>query len=370
MRRVLPEGDELGPFKVVHVDVPAVGLKGVLVVDNVAAGPAIGGLRISPTVDAVEVARLARAMTLKSAIAALPHGGAKSAILADPHLPRERKEQLVRAFARALASECDYIFGPDMGSDETAMAWVKDEIGRATGLPRALGGIPLDEVGATGWGLRHAAEVAAGFCGLKLTSARVAVQGFGAVGRHAARFLTERGAVVVAAADSSATVYDPRGLEVARLIEYKAAGGRFADWRGGEVLPPQAVLEVECDVLIPAAQPDVIHPDNAERVKARLVLEGANIPVTEAAEQALHARGVLCVPDIVANAGGVICAALEYRGATQATAFAAIEERLRAATEWTLKTAREVGITPRAAALQLARRNLDEAMASRRFGLF
>jgi len=153
MADVFRFGDSLGPAKVIHVFEPALGLKGILVVDNVARGPSIGGLRMAPDVSAEECFRLARAMTLKNAAAGLAHGGGKSVLYGDPRMPLERKQQLIRAFAHALRNEHDYIFGPDMGTDEICMAWVKDEIGRAVGLPAALGGIPLDEVGATGWGL-------------------------------------------------------------------------------------------------------------------------------------------------------------------------------------------------------------------------
>jgi glutamate dehydrogenase (NAD(P)+) len=153
--------DELGPAKIIHVHEPALGLTAILVVDNVACGPSIGGLRMAPDVSAAECFRLARAMTLKNAAAGLPHGGGKSVLYGDPRMPRDRKERLIRAFAHALRNEHDYIFGPDMGTDETCMAWVRDEIGRAVGLPAVLGGIPLDELGATAWGIRHAAEVGA-----------------------------------------------------------------------------------------------------------------------------------------------------------------------------------------------------------------
>ena len=203
--------DDLGPAKVIHVYEPALALKAVLVVDNVACGPSIGGLRMAPDVSTEECARLARAMTLKNAAAGLAHGGGKSVLWGDPRTPRERKERLIRAFAHALRNEEDYIFGPDMGTDESCMAWVKDEIGRAVGLPAVLGGIPLDEMGATGWGIRHAAEVAAPYCGFDLSGARVVIQGFGAVGKHSARFLAERGAILVAASDSQGAIHRSEG---------------------------------------------------------------------------------------------------------------------------------------------------------------
>ena len=145
--------DQLGPQKIVHIYEPRIGLKAIVVVDNTAAGPAIGGTRMAPDVSVEECFRLARAMTFKNAAAGLPHGGAKSVIFGDPLMPADQKERHVRAFAAAIRNIHEYIPGPDMGTNEVAMAWVKDEIGRSVGLPRELGGIPLDEIGATGFGL-------------------------------------------------------------------------------------------------------------------------------------------------------------------------------------------------------------------------
>src|SRR6516225_10331210 len=141
--------DELGPFKLVHIYRPSIGLKEVVAIDNIACGPAIGGVRMAPDVNTEEAFRLARAMTFKNAAAGLPHGG-KSVIFADPKMSLRDKERLIRAFAAAIGNLAEYIPGPDMGTDELAMGWIKDEIGRAVGLPREIGGIPLDEIGATG----------------------------------------------------------------------------------------------------------------------------------------------------------------------------------------------------------------------------
>ncbi len=360
-------GDDLGPARVIHVHEPGLGLEAVLVVDNVARGPSIGGLRMAPDVSTEECFRLARAMTMKNAAAGLAHGGGKSVLRADPRAPRERREQLIRAFAHALRNERDYIFGPDMGTDETAMAWIADEIGRAVGLPAALGGIPLDEIGATGWGLAHAAEVAARHLGLALDGARVAIQGFGAVGRHAARFLAARGAILVAASDSQGAIVDERGIDVAALIQMKGEGRPVGDHAPGRRVERDGVLDVACDIWIPAARPDVVREDNVGRLRTKLVLQGANIPFTAGAEQALHERGVLVVPDFIANAGGVICAAMEYAGATQAAAFQAIEEKIRANTEAVLDAALRQRILPREAARSLAAERVRAAMATRRF---
>ena len=360
-------GDDLGPVKVIHVRERALGLDATLVVDNVACGPAIGGLRMAADVSTDECVRLARAMTLKNAAAGLPHGGGKSVLRGDPRMPRERKELLIRAFAHALRNEHDYIFGPDMGTDETCMAWVHDEIGRAVGRPAAVGGIPLDEIGATGWGLLHAAEAAARHLEIDLAGARVAVQGFGAVGRHAARFLATRGARLVGASDSGGTIVDERGIDVAALVRLKGDGRSVGEHPEGRRLPRDDIVGVACDIFIPAARPDVVHAGNVDRLQAKLVLQGANIPFTADAEKVLHERGVTVVPDFVANAGGVICAAMEYARATQAAAFAAIAEKIGANTEAVLAAAKRRGIPPREAALELAADRVRAAMATRRF---
>lgn len=362
--------DSMGPLKIVHVHEASLGLRAILVVDNVAMGPSIGGMRMAPDVSVQECARLARAMTLKNAAAGLPHGGGKSVLFGDPRMPKSDKETLVRAFASALRNTGEYIFGPDMGTDEECMAWVRDEIGRAVGLPRELGGIPLDEIGATGFGIAQATDVAMEHCDFELDGARVAVQGFGAVGMHAARFLTERGAVVVAAADSRGAVHDPHGLEVSKLIELKAHGDSVAAYPGARMLGRDDIIEVECEIWIPAARPDVVREDNADRLKAKLVVQGANIPITAGAERMLAERGIVNIPDFIANAGGVICAAVEYRGGGEATALATIEEKLRTNTALVLRQAKEDQALPRDAALHLAKTRVDKAMSFRRFSSF
>jgi glutamate dehydrogenase/leucine dehydrogenase len=359
--------DEFGPARIIHIHRPAVGLRAVAVVDNTACGPAIGGVRMAPDVSTQECVRLARAMTWKNAAAGLPHGGGKSVVFGDPKMPSPRKEQVVRAFAGAIRDIADYIPGPDMGTDELCMGWVKDETGRACGLPGAVGGIPLDEIGATGYGLAACVDVACAFIGLELKGARVVVQGFGAVGKHAARFLAQRGAVLVGASDTGGTLADPSGLDVGALIALKDAGRRLRDYSRGEKLDIDAVLDIDCDIWIPAARPDVVHAGNAGRLKARLVAEGANIPCTPEAETALHTRGVLVVPDFIANAGGVICAATEYRGGTERAAFDAIEQRIRANTRQVLQASRRDANVPRAAALALAAERVRGAMQTRRW---
>jgi glutamate dehydrogenase (NAD(P)+) len=359
--------DDLGPEKIVHITVPALGLKAIIVIDNTAAGPAIGGTRMAPDVSLEECVRLARAMTLKNAAAGLPHGGGKSVIVGNPSMPSADKEHLIRAFAVAIRSLRDYIPGPDMGTDETAMAWVKDEIGRAAGLPRELGGIPLDEIGVTGFGVAVAAEVAQSYCGVKLDGARIVVQGFGAVGRHAADFLVQRGARLVGVSDARGAIADPDGIDIAHLSALKAEGRSVGDHKRGRRIAADDLIDIECDIWIPAARPDVIRADNVDRLRTRLVLQGANIPATMDAERRMHDRGILSIPDFIANAGGVITAAVELRGGTEKSAFEAIGEKIAANTRATLDAAKAQGVPPREAATVLARTRIARAMAARRW---
>lgn len=370
MEDVFAFADELGPFKVIHVYEPSVCLKAVLVVDNVAKGPSIGGVRMASDVSTHECFRLARAMTLKNAAAGLPHGGGKAVLYGDPRMPREQKEPLIRALASALRNVEEYIFAPDMGTNEECMSWVKDEIGRAVALPREIGGIPLDEIGATGWGISHVVDIALRYLNFGLEGAKFVVQGFGAVGYHTARFLAGRGAVLVGAADSRGTIHNPAGLDIEKLVELKMSGKSISEYPDGTKLDRDAVIDIECDIWIPAARPDVIHEDNVHRLRTKLVVEGANIPVTHGAEGYLHNKGILCIPDFIANAGGVICAAMEYRGETETAALEMIKEKLRRNTEQVLKEAESRKIQPREAAVELALHRVRKAMDFRRWSLF
>lgn len=360
-------GDNIGPEKVVYLHTPSVGLRAIVVIDNTAAGPAIGGTRMAPDVSAVECFRLARAMTLKNATCGLRHGGAKSVIFGDPGMPAQQKEQLIRAFATAIAPLENYIPGPDMGTDETAMGWVHDEIGRAVGLPSEIGGIPLDQIGATGYGVAIAVAVAAPFAGLSLNGARVVLQGFGAVGEHTARFLEQKGARLVGVADIAGAVMDPEGLDIEALARLKKAGKSVAEYTRGRVLPNDSLVSIPCDIWIPAARPDALRADNVARLNCRLVVQGANVPVTHDAERAMFERGIVSVPDFIANAGGVIAGAVEYDGGVKSTALAAIEEKVGGNTHQTLQRARDMKISPLEAAMSLATDRLQKIMQLRRW---
>ncbi|WP_330083322.1 Glu/Leu/Phe/Val dehydrogenase [Methylocystis iwaonis] len=360
-------GDALGPAKIVYLHTPSVGLRAIVVIDNVAAGPAIGGTRMAPDVSVLECFRLARAMTLKNAACSLRHGGAKSVIFGDPTMPRHEKERLIRAFACAIAPLVEYIPGPDMGTDELAMGWIHDEIGRAVGLPAEIGGIPLNEIGATGFGVAIAAEVAAPFAGLSLDGARVVVQGFGAVGEHASRFLAKRGARLVGVADIAGAISNADGIDIEVLTELKRAGKSVSAYPKATVIPGDALVSLPCDIWIPAARPDALRADNVDRLACKLVVQGANVPATKDAEARMFERGIISVPDFIANAGGVIAGAVEYGGGSEAIALAAIEEKVGRNTRLTLEGAIAAHVPPAVAATKLATDRLHRMMRLKRW---
>ncbi len=193
----------------------------------------------------------------------------------------------------------------------------------------------------------------------------MAVQGLGAVGTHASRFLVQRGATIVAASDSRGAVVDTSGLPLDALIAWKGTG-RHLDRFDAEQLDRDALVTVDCDILVPAARPDVISGANVHDVKATVVLEGANIPVTLEAEATLHERGIVCLPDWIVNAGGVICASVEHAGGTRTQAFAQIEETIRANTATVISGSVDRGMLPRAVADELAMGRVRSAMGLRR----
>jgi glutamate dehydrogenase (NAD(P)+) len=275
-------------------------------------------------------------------------------------MPAEAKEAVIRAFARAIGEIEDYIPGPDMGTDEAAMAWVRDEIGRAVGLPRELGGIPLDEIGATGWGLAASAEAAQAIATCRFEgawrckgSARSAARRAAWPRRRACRSVGFKG-----------TISDQAGLDIEALVKLKQAGRASSTGARARVMGPRSSMRNAMCGFRRRGRRDL----DAER----RALEGAVDPAGREhshhpqAKRPLHERGVLSVPDFIANAGGVICASVEYHGGTQAGAFAVIREKILTNTRETLERSRCERITPRAAAEAMARERVERAMRSRR----
>lgn len=369
--RMLRFADEFGPEKIIEVHNPKVGLMGVLVIDSTALGVGKGGIRMTPTVNTEEVFRLARAMTWKTALAELPFGGAKSGIIADvKKITKDEKRSLMTEFGRALkpVAPCEYVAAPDVYTAEEEMRWFVEGNGSsksATGKPKDLGGIP-HELGSTGFGTAHAALVACEHMGLDINEVTVAIEGFGNVGSFVAKHLTEWGAKLVAVSDSRGSIFSADGIDFKKLQDIKQKTGSVINYPGLKPLPHDHVITASADILIPAALADVINKDNVGNVKAKIVVEGANIPATLGAEEMLNAEGVIVVPDIVANAGGVISSYVEYEyGYNPEKAFKLIEEKIKRNVKIVLEKAEELQVKPRDAALEIAKERVRKAMEKR-----
>ncbi|MEK7621699.1 MAG: Glu/Leu/Phe/Val dehydrogenase [Patescibacteria group bacterium] len=355
--------DNIGPRYVVKVYNHEFGVHGILVIDNTKLGPGKGGIRMTPTVSEEEVARLARAMTYKNALAGIPFGGAKAGIVFDPKTSDAvTKKKVVEWFARELKPFLPklYIAGPDINMTEKEMAiFVRAVNDRqaATGKPARLGGLP-HELGSTGYGVAEAVKLALTHRGLPLPGARVAVEGFGNVGVFAARFLTEAGLKIVAVSDSKGTIYNQNGLPWKELLGVKKAKGSVINFLNSEKLSNDQIFTLPVDVLIPAALPDVINATNTDEVNASVIVEGANIAVTPEAETKLIKRGVLIIPDIVANAGGVISSYAEHRGYTAEKMFELVKQKITKSVTAVLTESKKTGDSPRAVALKVAERKL------------
>ncbi|MBI4018356.1 MAG: Glu/Leu/Phe/Val dehydrogenase [Candidatus Aenigmarchaeota archaeon] len=371
------EHDEFGPEKIVEVYDPKTKMRGVLIIDNTALGPGKGGIRMTPSVSKEEVFRLGRTMTWKCSLAGLPFGGAKSGIIADPKkMSLEERKAQVQAFARALKplSPRQYIAAPDVNTAEQEMKWYAEANGSwksCTGKPANMCvkpgekcGIP-HEYGSTGFGVAAATRVAAAFAGIDIRGAAFAVEGFGNVGTFASKHLEQSGAKLVAASDSKGCIYNPDGVDAGKLLDVKEKTGSVINYKPGKVLKNEELFLLGVDIIIPAALPDVINAGNADRIKAKIIVEGANIPATPEIEARLHKRGILVVPDFVANAGGVISSYAEWRGYNPKRMFELVENKITRNTKRVLEHARKTGAAPRDAAMNLAFERVRKAMHAR-----
>ena len=319
------------PKRALIVDVPIeldngtmAHFEGYRVQHNTSRGPGKGGVRFHQDVTLSEVMALSAWMSVKNAAVNLPFGGAKGGIRVDPKtLSRGELERLTRRYT----SEIGIIIGPtkdipapDVNTNEQIMAWMMDTYsmndgatvsGVVTGKPLALGG-SLGRREATGRGVYTVGQDAAQHIGLDTAKAKIAVQGFGNVGGIAAKLFAQAGASVVAVQDHGSTVYNAAGLDVPALLRHVSEHGSVKGFEAAEVLPDSAFWGVDCDILIPAALEQQITSDNAHLIRARMVIEGANGPTTPEADDILHERGILVVPDVIANAGGVTVSYFEW----------------------------------------------------------
>ena len=298
---------------------------GFRVQHNVSRGPTKGGIRYSPNVDLDETTALAMWMTWKCAVVNIPYGGAKGGVRVDTKkLSRRELEKLTRRFI----SEINMLVGPDtdipapdMGTNAQVMAWIMDSYsmhkgttvtGVVTGKPVELGGTE-GRLEATGRGVITTAIEACKFMNVNFDDMKIVIQGFGNVGSHSALIAERLGAKVVAVSDATGGIYNPNGLPIHALLKsYSGREGGIKDFKEADRITNDELFELNCDILIPAATEEQIHTGNANNIKAKLIVEGANGPTTPQADEILDDKGVLVVPDILANAGGVVVSYFEW----------------------------------------------------------
>ena len=296
---------------------------GYRVQHDLTRGPMKGGIRFHPQADADEVTALATLMTWKTAIVDLPYGGAKGGIACDPKAMSARElQRLTRVFTQKLNDVIgphSDIPAPDMGTNATVMGWIVDEYskfhgyspGVVTGKPVEIGG-SVGRESATGRGVLFAAECLFADSGQKVSDFSYAIQGFGNVGSWAARLIHEAGGKVVAVSDVSGAIRNPEGLSIPKLFQWVQENKSVANFPGSETIPSDELLHQDVDVLIPAALGDVLTKQNAEGVKAKIIIEGANHPIDYDADCILRRKGVTMLPDVYANAGGVTVSYFEW----------------------------------------------------------
>ena len=299
-------------------------LEGYRVTHNIARGPSKGGIRYHPDVELDEVKALAMWMTWKCALMGIPFGGAKGGIRVDPKkLSPAELQRMTRRYTSEIINEIGPekdIPAPDVGTNASVMAWIFDTysmnkghsvLGVVTGKPLNVGG-SLGRLEATAHGALYCIQEAVRKRELRMVDLRVVVQGFGNVGSFLAKFLAEQGATVIAVSDSRGGIYNEAGLDMAAVLAHKQETGALEGLRGAESITNEELLLLDCDVLAPCALEQVITSSNADQVKARIIAEGANGPVTPAADEILDDRGVLILPDVLANAGGVVVSYFEW----------------------------------------------------------
>jgi glutamate dehydrogenase (NAD(P)+) len=356
---------------------------GYRVTHNIARGPSKGGIRYHPDVTLDEVKALSMWMTWKCALMGLPFGGAKGGVACDPkQMSRGELERMTRRFTSEIINEIGPekdIPAPDVGTNANTMAWIFDTysmnkghsvLGVVTGKPLTIGG-SLGREEATARGSIYCLEAALREQERPMDGVRIVVQGFGNVGSFFAKFASELGAKVIAISDSTGGVVNAGGLDIAAAFAHKRDGGSLSQLKGGDAISNEDLLLLDCDVLAPCALEQVITEENADQVKAKLIVEGANGPITPAGDEILQENGALVLPDVLANAGGVVVSYFEWVQGLQEYFWkedevnARLNEIVTRAFDETWATYKERHVPMRLAAYGLAVQRVAEATVTR-----
>jgi len=359
---------------------------GYRVQHDMTRGPYKGGIRYHPSVDLDEMKALATWMSWKAAVVDIPYGGAKGGIACNPkEMSRGELERLTRRYTAMLLDEIGPykdVPAPDVYTNAQTMAWIMDTYSEFKGylVPEVVTGKPIEVGGsegrheATGRGVAICAREGAKHLGVNMKGLGVVVQGFGKVGKAAAKLLHQMGCKIIAVSDSKGGIYDPDGLDLATVLEHKEKTGQLRGLEGAKEITNEELLELECDILIPAALENQITEANASRIRARMIVEGANGPSTPGAREILTKRGVFIVPDILANAGGVTVSYFEWiqnlhrEHWTEEEVNRRLEEKMVKAFRDVLETSKKYGVDMATAAYVLGVKRIVDA--SEKLGLF
>lgn len=361
--------DKWGPEEVLQVYDPETNMQGILVIDNTILGPSIGGVRISPTITPLEIFKLARIMTWKCSLAELPLGGAKAAIRANPY--EIDKYTYIKAFAKKIAPVVPgkYIPGPDMNVRQEEMKFFVDEIGdlqAATGKPEKIGGIPC-ELGTAGAGMGIAIDnLLINYHDIydlpdNISNAKIVIQGWGNLAIGIAAYLSAKGAKIVAINDLWGTIYDSKGIDCKTAREYAYASNAMQsvkNHRGEKSLSRDAIFSIDCDIFIPCASTYAINEKNWSEITAKLIVEGADMAVTNIAEKNLIQNNTIVLPDIIANAGGAIGSYAEHKRQSVADAFSMIELKITKSLKQVIDRSISSELTPREVAIDIAQQRI------------
>ena len=349
-------------------------------------GPYKGGIRYHPNVDLDEVKALAAWMTWKCAVVDIPYGGAKGGVAGNPkEMSKGELERLTRRYTSMIIDEIGPykdVPAPDVYTDAQTMAWIMDTYSQFKGylVPEVVTGKPIEVGGsegreeATGRGVAICAREAAKHLGVDMQNLRVVIQGFGKVGKAAANILQQMSCKIIAVSDSNGGIFNRKGLDLTAVLEYKEKTGQLSGFKDGADITNDELLELECDILVPAALENQITKENASDIKAKVIVEGANGPSTPDAREILNKRGVFIVPDILANAGGVVVSYFEWiqnlhrEHWSEKEVNQKLEEKMVEAFKDVLKTAKEYAVNMATAAYILGIKRIVNAYD--RLGLF
>ena len=367
-------GDDIGPELIVHWYDPEVKVKGVMVVDSLALGMATGGTRMLPDITTQEIFLLARTMTYKKATMGVPVGGAKAGIWEDPNVSGPRREAIFRAFGKAmkpLYKANIVLYGSDMGVHDADVKIFREEVGytppsQADYSKELRDGEPLENH-FTGYGVVVSAKEACKFSGINMSGARVAIEGFGKVGGGAAIYFLKEGAKIIALSTIKGAIYNEKGLDMKMLFDLRKKFGDegILKYKDAKAIGKEELLFLPVEILVPGGRPRVIHEKNVNKVKAKVIASGANIPITEGALEALFKKGVMVVPDFVANSGGSTAGLSRRSGLNADQAFIAIEKVIGANTREILETAAKKKVNPTKLAIDRALDKVRKAKAAK-----